>query len=427
MTSSIISARNLGKKYRIGSQQVGYKRLTESIMDMIATPIRNIRQLGKPVPEDEVFWALRDINFDIYKGDVVGVIGENGSGKSTLLKLISQITTMTEGEIAITGRVGSLLEVGTGFHPELTGRENIYLNGTILGMSRHEINRKFDEIIDFAEIEQFLDTPVKRYSSGMYIRLAFAIAAHLETEILIVDEVLAVGDARFQKKSLGKMGNLANEGRTVIFVTHNMQMIKSLCTRSILLNKGRLVYDGDVETGIQKYLTTEDYLKKDGLIADEVQRIGNREALLRQVQILTEDDTPIKILSLNRQINILLTYEVQAHIKEAIVEIGITTSDGSRILTFFSHSGGLPELRLTQGSVKFKIKWISNLLPGDYFMDVAIHDMSRNGLTLDWVERAIALRVENIAEDDGHGYPARSVRGFILPPSSWTIIDNGEV
>ena len=204
MTLPVISARDLGKKYRIGRQQTGYKRLTETIMDAISAPIKNLWQLGKPIPEDEVYWALRDINFDIYEGDVVGVIGENGSGKSTLLKLISQITTMTEGEIEISGRVGSLLEVGTGFHPELTGRENIYLNGTILGMSRHEINRKFDEIIDFAEIDKFLDTPVKRYSSGMYIRLAFAIAAHLETEILIVDEVLAVGDARFQKKSLGK-------------------------------------------------------------------------------------------------------------------------------------------------------------------------------------------------------------------------------
>src|SRR5690606_16420704 len=218
-----------------------------------------------------------------------------------------------------------------------------------LGMSRQEINRKFDEIIDFAEIEKFLDTPVKRYSSGMYIRLAFAIAAHLETEILIVDEVLAVGDARFQKKSLGKMGNLAKEGRTVIFVTHNMQMIKSLCTRSILLNNGRLIYDGNVETAIQKYLTAEDHLKHDGIIPDAIQRIGNREALLREVEVLTEDDKPINILSLNREVKILLTYEIQARIKEAIVEIGITTSDGSRILTLFSHSGGLAELQLTQG------------------------------------------------------------------------------
>ncbi|EDX75161.1 ABC transporter, ATP-binding protein [Coleofasciculus chthonoplastes PCC 7420] len=244
MSNTIIRVENLGKKYVIGHQK--QERYT-ALRDVIANGAKSVgRRLLKPLgkgssdPTVEEFWALKDVSFEIQQGDRVGIIGRNGAGKSTLLKILSRITEPTQGSIRIKGRVASLLEVGTGFHPELTGRENIYLNGAILGMGKAEIKRKFDEIVAFAEVEKFLDTPVKRYSSGMYVRLAFAVAAHLEPEILVVDEVLAVGDAQFQKKCLGKMGDVAKEGRTVLFVSHNMAAVEALCSKGILLEQGQI-------------------------------------------------------------------------------------------------------------------------------------------------------------------------------------------
>lgn len=247
----IIEVNNLSKKFIISHE--GIERYS-SLRDIISKKIKNL-VLGNSIkPLTEEFWALNNISFEINKGDRVGIIGRNGAGKSTLLKLISRIIEPTTGSIKMRGRVASLLEVGTGFHAELTGRENIFLNGAILGMSRQEIKNKFDQIVEFAEIEKFLDTPVKRYSSGMYVRLAFAVAAHLEPEILIVDEVLAVGDAEFQKKSLGKMDDVSNkDGRTVIFVSHNMSAIRHLCNKSIVLNKGEIIYFGDVDSAINIY------------------------------------------------------------------------------------------------------------------------------------------------------------------------------
>lgn len=242
--STAITVRNLGKKYNIGSLNVN---------DTFRDSLNNILTLKWNKGHKEPFWALKDVNFDINKGDSLGIIGRNGAGKSTLLKILSQITAPTTGAITINGRIASLLEVGTGFHPELSGRENIFLNGSILGMSRKEIMNKFDAIVDFSEVEQFLETPVKRYSSGMYVKLAFAVAAHLDPEILIVDEVLAVGDLKFQKKCLGKMSEVGKDGRTVIFVSHNMSAVKSLCTRALYLENGKCVYDGSVLTATSKY------------------------------------------------------------------------------------------------------------------------------------------------------------------------------
>ncbi len=252
--SSIINVTNIGKCYKIRHE--GIKR-NDTLRDEITNWVKGIRKKGMrnhKFTSQEDFWALKDISFDIKPGERVGIIGRNGAGKSTLLKILSRITEPTVGEIRIKGRVASLLEVGTGFHPELSGRENVYLNGAILGMSRSEIKRKFDEIIDFAEIEKFLDTPVKRYSSGMYVRLAFAVAAHLEPEILIVDEVLAVGDSQFQKKCLGKMETVGKEGRTVIFVSHNMGAVKTLCSTGILISAGKLLLKDTVSNVISKYI-----------------------------------------------------------------------------------------------------------------------------------------------------------------------------
>jgi lipopolysaccharide transport system ATP-binding protein len=254
MSDIAIRVENLGKQYQIGAQVERYRTLRDSITDAARLPMRLAgRKLGR---KKETFWALNDITFDVRKGQVLGVVGRNGAGKSTLLKILSRVTEPSEGTAEIHGRVGSLLEVGTGFHPELTGRENIFLNGAILGMKRSEIERKFDEIVSFSGIEKFIDTPVKRYSSGMYLRLAFAVAAHLEPEILLVDEVLAVGDAEFQRRCLGKMSEVARAGRTVLFVSHNMSAILRLTEETIVLEKGRLAYRAPTPQAVDYYLTS---------------------------------------------------------------------------------------------------------------------------------------------------------------------------
>jgi lipopolysaccharide transport system ATP-binding protein len=252
MSDVVIKVEGLGKQYRIGKRE-RYKTFREAVVQMATGPFRRLK---RAMTEDEAgtFWALQDVNFEVNRGEVVGIVGRNGAGKSTLLKILSRITEPTRGRVEITGRVGSLLEVGTGFHPELTGRENIYLNGAILGMTRAEISRKFDDIISFSEVEKFLDTQVKFFSSGMYMRLAFAVAAHLEPEILVVDEVLAVGDAAFQKKCLGKMGEVAQQGRTVLFVSHNMGAVQQLTQRCVLLHGGRVTVVGPTEAVLARYL-----------------------------------------------------------------------------------------------------------------------------------------------------------------------------
>ena len=254
MSNIAIRAENLSKQYRIGARQARYRTLRESIVDGFAAPFRALsRRKDAASQADNTLWALRDVNFEIPRGEVIGVIGRNGAGKSTLLKVLSRITEPSEGSIEIHGRIGSLLEVGTGFHNELSGRENIYLNGAILGMKKASIDRQFDAIVDFAEVERFIDTPVKHYSSGMYLRLAFAVAAHLEPETLLVDEVLAVGDMAFQKKCIGKMNDVARAGRTVVFVSHNMGAVRSLCRKGMVMHGGRMVEYSDIGRAIETY------------------------------------------------------------------------------------------------------------------------------------------------------------------------------
>ena len=259
MNDIAIRVEDLGKRYRIGTAPERYKTLRDTIVATVNAPIQRLRSgssLSATSKDASTIWALRNISFEVRQGQVLGIVGRNGAGKSTLLKILSRVTEPTEGSAEIHGRVGSLLEVGTGFHPELTGRENIYLNGAILGMKRAEIDQKFDEIVSFSEVEQFIDTPVKRYSSGMYLRLAFAVAAHLEPEILVVDEVLAVGDAEFQKKCLGKMGDVAQQGRTVLFVSHNMSAILRLTEEAIVLDKGKLIMRGPSQQAVDYYLSS---------------------------------------------------------------------------------------------------------------------------------------------------------------------------
>jgi len=285
MSYTVISATGVSKEYRLGAVSRGYKTLRETL-------VGGFRRLGERAREtspDRSFWALKDVGFEVRAGEVVGIIGRNGAGKSTLLKILSRITDPTEGRVVIRGRVGSLLEVGTGFHPELTGRENIFMNGAIIGMRKGEIARKFDEIVAFAEVERFIDTAVKHYSSGMYLRLAFAVAANLEPEILFVDEVLAVGDASFQKKCLGKMGEVSKQGRTVLFVSHNMTAVQTLCARAIWLSQGRIERDGPAGNIVGEYLRSSAEASVKQVWDDPSSAPGNDKIRLHSVRVIADD------------------------------------------------------------------------------------------------------------------------------------------
>src|SRR6185503_18260307 len=302
----IIKVENLGKRYRLGARQTPYGSLRDSLAGVVRAPWKRLQRNG-PNP---LIWALRDVSFTIQPGEAVGIVGRNGAGKSTLLKLLSRITEPTTGLIELYGRIASLLEVGTGFHPELTGRENIYLNGAILGMTRAEIRRKFDEIVAFAEVEPFIDTPVKHFSSGMYLRLAFAVAAHLEPEILLVDEVLAVGDARFQRKCLDKMQEVGKQGRTVLFVSHNMPAVTRLCSRTILLDAGRVIGDGPSSEIVSAYLSSGlgTTAAREWPELDEAP--GNDVVKLRAVRVQSQAGTVTDAMDIRRPITIEMDYEV---------------------------------------------------------------------------------------------------------------------
>lgn len=322
----IIKAENVGKKYALGGSQAAYSTLRESLSGAVSAI------LGKTRKENtKEFWALEDVNFEIKPGETVGIIGRNGAGKSTLLKILSRITEPTKGEILIYGRISSLLEVGTGFHHELTGRENIFLNGAILGMRREEIIRKFDEIVAFAEVEKFIDTPVKHYSSGMTVRLAFAVASHLEPEILIVDEVLAVGDAAFQKKCLGKMETVASEGRTVLFVSHNMAVVRQLCSRGILLKNGRLTEDGDIENVVASYIEEISTDRAEFIYEPD----ENKKASILRVSLFNERGQLTTKIDHSESFYTEIEYVVRENLPHDRLWWFLQTSDGVRVVTSY--------------------------------------------------------------------------------------------
>lgn len=331
--SPVIAVEHLSKKYIIGHQkQERYTNLRDVITQGIG---RSLGKLAHPFskakddPAHEEFWALEDVSFDIQQGDRVGIIGRNGAGKSTLLKILSRITEPTSGKVSVKGRVASLLEVGTGFHPELTGRENIFLNGAILGMSKAEIKSKFDEIVAFAEVEKFLDTPVKRYSSGMYVRLAFAVAAHLEPEILIVDEVLAVGDAQFQKKCLGKMEETGNDGRTILFVSHNMGVISQLCSTCVWLDQGKIKGIGQTGSVVNAYmLNGMSELSSEITFADDMRKV----AQLKKISLLDRDGKAAQKFDCDSPINIRVEIQVRKQLPGLYGYIGIHKPDGTQVL-----------------------------------------------------------------------------------------------
>jgi lipopolysaccharide transport system ATP-binding protein len=328
MNSDNIAIRvsHLSKQYSLGGPQEPYHTLRDAIVNSLKVPLKVFHK----APPVEGFWALKDVSFDIEQGEIVGIIGRNGAGKSTLLKILSRITSPTEGTVELHGRVGSLLEVGTGFHPELTGRENIYLSGSILGMKRREIDAKMDEIVKFSEIEKFLDTPVKRYSSGMYVRLAFAVAAHLEPEILLVDEVLAVGDAAFQKKCLGKMGEVSKEGRTVLFVSHNMNAVRTLCNSCIFIREGNVALRGDPESTIKQYLdlTTNEENRKTNFV---FQNTGNKSAWITSLQLKTREKISSSVFNILEPFEIVVNFEVNYYYEQLFMQCEVHSLDGTRL------------------------------------------------------------------------------------------------
>lgn len=392
-----IRVERLGKRYRIThrAQLQQYTTMRDAIAQRLVTPIRaffgnrvRARATENDHPGDrgadlhgasrestEDFWALRDVSFDVRQGDVIGIIGRNGAGKSTLLKILSRITDPSEGRVTLRGRVASLLEVGTGFHPELTGRENIFLNGAILGMTRAELRTKFDEIVAFAEVEQFLDTPVKRYSSGMYVRLAFAVAAHLEPEILVVDEVLAVGDADFQKKCLGKMGEVARGGRTVLFVSHNMSAIGHLCTRCVLLADGRLVADGDIGSVIGKYMHVGAHLDQTHVsLVDYRDRSGDGRARIVEASLRSQDGQLTRRFSVGDTIVVEYRVEYLTASDNFSHSIELTNSDGVPVYHLWDiDSRCARPSQVSSRVVRAKIHNV-NLCPDTYYMTLWVGD-----------------------------------------------------
>ncbi len=367
---SIIEVKNLGKKYTVGEQQryVALRDVMAGATQGVLQWFKKKKGLESHTHKNE-FWAVRDVHFEVKKGEVLGIIGRNGAGKSTLLKILSQITPPTTGEIKLRGRVGSLLEVGTGFHPELTGRENIYLNGAILGMRKKEIEKKFDDIVEFAGIGNFLDTPVKRYSSGMYVRLAFAVAAHMEPDILIVDEVLAVGDAEFQKKCLGKMDEITkNQNRTILFVSHNLEAIKNLCTRCIVLDKGRIIFEGDTKEALDAYTS----IQTDGkvLINNKTynkNRRGSGTLSFTQIDILDHENNQRNIFLQGETVKFKMAYEVYEQMKGLHVTVCFFSSKVQDLLLTdmrYEIKDGMVEPG-EKGSVVIEVK-LDAIRPGEY-------------------------------------------------------------
>jgi lipopolysaccharide transport system ATP-binding protein len=416
-----ISVRGLGKRYRLGEgARVPYRTFRESITGAALAPFRRLRRRAAAEGPQDV-WALKDINFDVRPGEVLGIVGRNGAGKSTLLKALSRIIAPTEGQITLRGRVGSLLEVGTGFHPELTGRENIFLNGAILGMSRREVVRKFDDIVAFAEVERFIDTPVKRYSSGMYMKLAFAVASHLEPEILLVDEVLAVGDAAFQKKCLGRMGQVSKHGRTVLFVSHNMTAIKSLCTRAILVEGGRLVLDGDVDPVVNQYLSAGTDMARTGIIPENAPRHRDvpGEAVFRSVRVTDTDGNPTTQLYFGQPFRVSFTCDVLKDISDGHFEVSICTADGTHVTYATTMDWGQGPLQLVRGRHEVSAEFDVVLLPQDYTIDLGVHH--HNGATADFVQRTLDFNVLRVAESGDSHYHWPRTRGLVQPATRWEI------
>ncbi len=399
MNDTVIHVENLGKLYRIG-EDIPYKTLCDSITNTFTNFIKKIQNgFSSEKVDPKYFWALKNVSFEVKRGEVIGVVGRNGAGKSTLLKILSRITIPTEGFVRVHGHVSSLLEIGIGFHPELTGRDNIYFNGAILGMRRQEIQRKFDEIVAFAEIEKFIDTPMKHYSSGMYVRLAFAVAAFLESEILLVDEVLAVGDVGFQKKCLGKMDHIAGEGRTVLFVSHNMSAVKELCTSAVLLDQGQKVFAGPVDEVVNCYM---DYFLSrlyTGEISLDMHVVKSEAFSIEKVTINNNAGQSLCHVKINEPLAITLRFSVKQPVQNVRIGIGFDTILGARIATLFHTETGLQPFSGDAGMYEIELNLRNPLLPNTYIISVGATS-TLGGEVLDYVPEALRFDVVELSADD---------------------------
>ena len=393
MSDTAIRVENLSKRYRIGRAQQRHDTLRDALVAGLRAPFERLRRDPEHGSQDadreDTIWALKDVSFEVKHGEVVGIIGRNGAGKTTLLKILSRITEPTEGRAEIHGRVGSLLEVGTGFHPELTGRENIYLSGAILGMRKAEIDRRFDEIVAFSGVEKFLDTPIKRYSSGMNVRLGFSVAAHLEPEILLVDEVLAVGDTTFQKKCLGKMGEVASRGRTVLFVSHNMTAVHSLCSRAMLLDQGGIASAGKSEEVIQCYLSSS-VRTGEARIDPEAPRIGSGIALYETIRIVNDQGEITGSIPTGSSFGIEMRFRCKEPVTNINFGVSLRGPMQEPIAQMLSRvtQGEMP-IAETGGTVRLFIDRV-NIIPGSYYLSIG---MSRQGEQIDYVENVLRLDI----------------------------------
>ena len=431
MSENAIVVENVSKRYLIGHRFSTVRgRPKDTLRDVVGREISNFVRKATDVvrgrqvvqgDEVEEFLALKDVSFEVKQGEVLGIIGRNGAGKSTLLKILSRITEPTAGRISLRGRVSSLLEVGTGFHPDLTGRENIFLNGAILGMTQREIRKKFDEIVAFAEVEKFLDTSVKHYSSGMYVRLAFAVAAHLEPEILIVDEVLSVGDAEFQKKCLGKIDEVSKtQGRTVLFVSHDMGAIQRLCKRAILLRDGKIVGDNEPGQITRQYVSDGKTLHKVPLREWE-DRITNGDATIIDFELHDSRGTVVDFVVFGQRARFLMTVEVRRPIRKAVLGVYLHSVEGEAIVELWSSNNGL---RLDQDEGRITVQAVIEniwLYPGDYTLSAWVADDLLH-VDIDWVRHCRNLRV--ISSPGAYGHLKMDPKwGKYFVPSSWTIVD----
>jgi len=431
MSDTVIRVENLGKLYRIGKREE-YHTLRDSIAQSFSKGFSLLRNLPSSIfhppstVENGTIWALKDVSFEIKRGEVIGIIGRNGAGKSTLLKILSRITEPTEGYAEIRGRVGSLLEVGTGFHAELTGRENIFLNGAILGMKKAEIERKFDEIVAFAEIEKFIDTPVKHYSSGMYVRLAFAVAAHLEPDILLVDEVLAVGDASFQKKCLGKMKDVAKEGRTVLYVSHQMASIKSLCSRAIQIHNGSLIQDGQPEVVVNHYLVEEGSgLTPERIWSDPKTSPGDHQFRLMAIRVRNDSGQVQKVYESSESITVEMEFEILYH--HPALFIGFALFDQNHVVVFQSchnhcHEREWPKLR--RGVNKLQCVIPRNILNnGIYSVSPRVGLAFSGWIILDEIEVNFEIQMNHCESSFWNGSHNIAFPGVIIPFLGWRAVD----
>ena len=417
MSQLAIQIEDLSKVYQLTRSGARADSFREALTAMAMAPIRRFRELGGVSDTTEAFWALKGVSFNVEPGQVVGIVGRNGAGKSTLLKILSRIVEPTSGRATMRGRVASLLEVGTGFHPELSGRENIYLNGSILGMKKREIDAKFAEIVAFAEVEKFLDTPVKRYSSGMYVRLAFAVAAHLEPEILIVDEVLAVGDAEFQKRCLGKMKEVsAGGGRTVLFVSHNMAAVSTLCDRAVLLANGTVRADGDTASVIQEYLIPSSASPADGDLSEAPGRAPNFVPHFLSLRMLDADRQQISTLPPGAEVTLELGLRLKSPLRSPRVGVGVNNARGERVFALATYLSPKPVERVDSESTIEAHFRMPALYPGRYTLDISL--AAEDGPFMDQVESAASFE---ILQDGylGSSHPYFPEMGMVLVPSAW--------